>query len=135
MTLFRAAFSACIGLALLTTCLAPARAADVMSGAHTCYAAAFPRKDGPIKELTAIYRKREDVTAGTGIDIQYTEWDVPNEVFSVGAACARFGRGLRCRIDCDGGSLTLALVDDGHLLLETQLLLPKHSMQGISRAL
>jgi hypothetical protein len=135
MTIFNRAFPAFVGLALLAASFAPARAADVMGGADTCYAAAFPREDGPIKELTAIYRKREDIAVGVGIEIEYTEWDVPNEVFGVGAGCTRSGRGLRCSIDCDGGSLTLALADDGRLLLETQYIVTDSSGEGTLLAL
>lgn len=135
MTMFHRAFPAFMGLALLASSFAPVLAGDVMSGADTCYAAAFPREDGPIKELTVIYRKREDITAGVGIDIQYTEWDVPNEVFGVGAGCERSGRGLRCSIECDGGSLTLALADDGRLLLETRYIVTDASGEGTLLAL
>lgn len=119
MTRFYKAVSGCIGAAFLAASFTPAQAADIMSKASTCFSASFPREDGPIKELTAIYHKTDDDAARAGIAIAYTEWDVPNQVFSTGAACDRLGQALRCSIECDGGAVTLALSDDGHLMLET----------------
>jgi hypothetical protein len=119
MTRFYTAISGCIGAALLAASLTPAQATDLMSKAGMCFSASFPREDGPIKELTAIYHKDNDDAARVNIGIAYTEWDVPNQVFSTGAACERLGQALRCSIECDGGAVTLALSDNGHLMLET----------------
>lgn len=113
----------CIGFALLAQAPVSSLAADIAGAAGTCFSASFPREQGPIKEVTAIYTQQEgaraDASGGGGIEIQFTEWDVPNQVFSAGAACQRLGLTARCQVDCDGGHAAIALSEGGQLLLET----------------
>lgn len=86
-----------------------AEAQEIKQG--VCYRADVPRSYGPVRSITARLEK-------TGVDIQFTEWDVPNTTFLAGASCRESsGRMIHCSIDCDGGHADLALIQDGRLSL------------------
>ena len=76
-----------------------------------CYAAEVPRSYGPVRSITARIDK-------AGAEIRFTEWDVPNTSFLVGAECSRrSSRMIHCSVECDGGHADLALILDGRLSL------------------
>lgn len=76
-----------------------------------CYAADVPRSYGPVRSITVRVDK-------AGAEIRFTEWDVPNTSFLVGAGCSRRSpRLMHCGVDCDGGHADLALTQDGRLSL------------------
>lgn len=65
------------------------------------------RIDGPIKDMAAVIDHRDVLT------IQFTEWDVPNMVFSSGASCRKSEGGMVCSLDCDGGTITVSAAPGG----------------------
>jgi len=109
--------------AMLGLVLSPASGADIMNSAGKCYAAAFSRENGPIREVTARFtpyqEASEDQTLQALVSLELTEWDVPNQTFGISATCSINGKTIRCGLDCDGGKAILAMSETGKLLFHS----------------
>lgn len=117
-----------IGLGIAVALQGNVYGADYAAKSGSCFRTAFSRENGPVKDVSALFtftkpRKSpfvatQDQNPSIGIVVEFSEWDVPNYVFSTWAECSEKTGALNCIVDCDGGTVSARLSGDGRLFLD-----------------